>query len=192
VNRDVTQSRPLLGRRHGFTIAEVVISLIILSMMLLPAIELAAASRQGSRKLGDRRRGQALAAGMLAEILTRDYADPDDPAPVFGLEAAEAAVARTNFDDVDDYHNWSASPPEDAAGAALTGLNGWQRGVTVQYYDGVSMSGAVALDTGLKLITVTVSRDGVTLAEMQSFRADVTSVIDADVTNATLVELGVR
>jgi len=58
---------------------------------------------------------------------------------------------------VDDYHGWSASPPEDKDGAVLPDLTGWRRAVTVAYVDSDDATSPATGDTGLKRVTVNVT-----------------------------------
>ncbi len=75
-----------------------------------------------------------------------------------GIDDSEGTSNRTDFDDVDDYHGWSASPPEAKDGTALADYTGWTRSVTVEYVNPLQPGGtAVGSDNGAKRITVTVT-----------------------------------
>jgi hypothetical protein len=112
-------------------------------------------SVRGKRIRQTQARAPALVEQLMAEILQASYSDPDETA-VFGREASEIGATRSSFDDVDDYHNWSATP-QDKDGAELSDMDGWTRSVIVQYVLPTDLTSVSATDQGVKRITVTVT-----------------------------------
>ncbi|OYW18935.1 MAG: hypothetical protein B7Z55_09750 [Planctomycetales bacterium 12-60-4] len=99
--------------------------------------------------------------------------------PLFGPELGEPAVAtgpRTLYDDVDDYHGWSRSPPQSRNGTPMSDLTGWQRSVAVEFVNPSNPGSVALLDQGIKRVTVTVRRNGVTLATSVALRSDKYSI----------------
>lgn len=95
----------------------------------------------------------------MAEIFQAHYAD-HDVADHFGREFGEwGDGTRSEFDDVDDYENWSASPPQTKDGTDLTGYEGWTRQVAVHYVSLAALDNPIFTDEGCKRITVTVTDD---------------------------------
>jgi len=90
---------------------------------------------------------------------------------VFGRES-ESGVDRADWDDVDDYHLWSASPPQDRSGTPLPNLTDWQRDVVVEWVDPSNPSVTVGSDQGVKRITVTVRRNGQIVAQDFALRSE--------------------
>ena len=90
----------------------------------------------------------------MTEVLQTCYREPTDK-PKFGWEGGEKSRSRSAWDDVDDYHKWSASPPETKDGTAIAGADGWTRQVTVEYVRLADPSQTSGSDEGLKRITVT-------------------------------------
>jgi hypothetical protein len=75
-----------------------------------------------------------------------------------GPEIDEGTSTRLDFDDVDDYDGWTASPPQEKDGTELTEYAGWTRNVTVEFVDAFAPGGSATVsDTGAKRITVTVT-----------------------------------
>ncbi len=75
-----------------------------------------------------------------------------------GPDFDEVTSTRVDFDDVDDYHGWSASPPQFRNGTALPDYNGWTRSATVEFSNINAPGGkAAGSATGAKRITVTVT-----------------------------------
>lgn len=166
----------------GMSLVEMVVSILLVGVMLVGAMRMVGASRLGERVLADRDLAHELADDLMGEILTHGYADEADlgtiRAQVFtnaspvavtlGSESGESG--RADFDDIDDYAGWSASPPQGPDGIPIAGLGGWGRTVEVELVR-VGDTGAVAtLDEGARRITVTVSRNGVPLVEHVSLR----------------------
>ncbi|MDP6543812.1 MAG: type II secretion system protein [Phycisphaerae bacterium] len=142
-------------RSAGFTLIESAMSILIVGAMLVMVINTLGSSVRGRQVRQTQSRAPAMASQLMAEILQASYADLTETA-VFGLEASESGANRSTFDDVDDYHNWSATP-QDKNGTTLTGMDGWTRSVTVQYVLPTDLSSVSATDQGIKLITVTVT-----------------------------------
>jgi MSHA pilin protein MshD len=124
--------------------------------MLVSVLQTLGSSAVADRVLAGQRIGPSLASQLMTEILASDYIDTGDT-PVFGLETGETGSSRALFDDVDDYHGWSESPVEDKDGAAISGLSGWTRAVTVQWVDPSNVATVAGAESGLKRITVTVT-----------------------------------
>jgi hypothetical protein len=108
----------------------------------------------------------------MTEILQGHYEEPNDTV-TFGPEPSETGGTRAAFDDVDDYHNWSATPPQDPDGTAISDLAGWQRSVTVAYANPNNPKATVGDDRGLKLITVTVTSSAGEQSTLTALRSNV-------------------
>ena len=154
---------------RGFTLVEATISVFIVGVMFVAALSTVGATRLGEYKLGERCRALPLAQDLLAEILQQSYEDPNGSA-VFGTEPGEGTASRTDFDDVDDYHSWSASPPQNKDGTNMSDLSGWQRNVQVSWADPTDLSQTVGNDQGVKRIAVTVKHDDVPVISLSAFR----------------------
>ncbi len=163
------QFRP--GRlASAFSMIETVVSIMIVGGLLVVAMNTAGAAVTGQQKIGDRAKGMLLAEGLMDEILRQAYEEPDDT-PTFGRESSESGSNRADYDDVDDYDGWFASPPESKDGTSMSGYTGWKRSVVVEWVNSTNLTGVSGTDTGVKRITVTVTRDGRTLAELVAIRA---------------------
>jgi type II secretory pathway pseudopilin PulG len=128
VRRD---SRDVLA---AFTMVEALISTVIVAVMFVAALNTVGASRLTQHRASLVSRGRLLAESLMSEILRQDYQEPDE-APAFGRESGELATTRAAYDDVDDYHGWSASPPVAKDGVPLTNTTGWTRTAQVQWVD---------------------------------------------------------
>src|SRR5262249_5681423 len=115
--------------------------------------------------------GQQLSIDLMNEILRQSYQDPNASTPLFGPEAGETTGNRSLFNDVDDYVNWSETPPADKNGNTIGGLSSWTRSVTVQWVDPTTLSSSSSSATGLKLITVTTTRSGSVGSSVTGYRS---------------------
>ena len=162
-------TRPVPIRR-GFSVIEAVLSALVIGVMLVAVLNTVGAARSAQVWNVDRVRAMALASNLMAEIVDEAYADPTE-VQLFGPEASELLAQRSAFDDVDDYNGWSKSPPEDLDGTPIPGYAGWTRSVTVSWATLGTPAASSLTDTGIKRITVTVSKRGVKIAELTALRA---------------------
>ncbi|MEO0482421.1 MAG: prepilin-type N-terminal cleavage/methylation domain-containing protein [Planctomycetota bacterium] len=164
------ESRQSSARRRGVTLVEAVLSMVIVSVLLVSALNAAGQVWQSRQTAHDTMRGQPLADELLAEILDKAYADPDDPDRGIGLDPGESADDRGQFDDVDDYQGYAATPPEDGNGNPIESFDGWTRAVTVGFVADGSFGALTATDTGIKRIEVSVSHNGRPIASAFALR----------------------
>lgn len=150
--------RKRIHANSGFTLAEVLIASAILSFVTLGIVQAVSAGQSRTLDALKRARAQALAEVLLEEILAKPYADPEG-AVDFGPDDGEAA--RTDFDNVDDYHGYLEAVDTLADHAGVVYSNAYQsleRSVSV-----VAVTNSVADlggdHTGLQ-VTVSVNEPG--------------------------------
>lgn len=151
--------------RHGFTLVEMVICILLVSTVFAVAMNTVGASRTMMFRVADRAAADALAGQMIAEVLALPYWSPVHHAGM-GPNSQEAAEGdRSKFDDVDDYHNWAATPPQLKDGTELTDHAGLTRAVKTPWVDPTDFTTERNYETGVKRITVQVKRGDLVLAE---------------------------
>jgi type II secretory pathway pseudopilin PulG len=155
--------------RKAFTILEAVISTIIVAVMLVAALSAVGASRLIQHQTALAERGRLLAESLMSEVLQHDYQDPNKPI-VFGPEVDEATATRADFDDVDDYHGWSSSPPTAKDGTPLANSAGWRRTAKVEWVEPKEPSQIQGSENGAKCITVTAGYNNVPQATLVAIR----------------------
>ena len=153
----------------AFSLAETAISILLVGGLVVVALNTVGASVSGRQFNRNRGSGDLLAHHLMSEILRQSYEEPVDTVTM-GREAGEGGGSRAAYDDVDDYHGWVSSPPEEKDGTVRTDLTGWERSVAVEFVDPDSLSTVRATDTGVKRITVTVRRDGVDKAALTAIK----------------------
>ncbi len=155
--------------RAGFSLIEVVISTLITGILLVASLQTLGAALRASQSTSHQGQATLLAGDLMAEILGTGYVESDDDA-TFGPESDEQDGTRVGFDDVDDYDDWSASPPQTKAGKQFDYRQSWQREVTVTHVDPNDPSQPLSDedDQGIKLITVSVSYKGKLLVQLQA------------------------
>jgi Tfp pilus assembly protein PilV len=158
------------SQRSGITLMEVTIASILVGTILAASMRTAGSVLRFRSQSCDSSRAALLADDLLNEILALPYADPNET-PVFGRESSESAV-RSAFDDVDDYNNWTESPPTSKDGTSLTSLDGWERAVTVALVLRSDPSQPAGSDQSLKRVTVTVRKDGTLLSTADVLKVD--------------------
>ena len=158
--------------RHAVTLVETLVSITLVGVLLVAALDLLAASARGQKGMGDQGRAQLLALDLMSEVLLNAYEDPGGT-PVFGVDTVdENPIDRRTFDDVDDFHNWSASPPQAEDTTPLPNLTGWQRSVSVEYVNPNDLSSVVGSNGGVKRITVTVTYNIAPMATLVAVRTN--------------------
>lgn len=159
------------NRQAGFTLVEAVMSILIVGLMLVAALNTVGASKVAQARNAEQTIGPMLAQDLMAEILTQAYQEPDTT-PAFGRESGEYSYSRSAYDDVDDYHGWSASPPKGKDNVALPDLAGWKREVSVVWVNSALPDVHSVTATGLKRITVTIKYQGRTVAKLTALRSN--------------------
>ena len=150
-------------RRFGFSLLEVVLSTILVGTLLVAATRSLGSSVLSQRKVADRAKAAWLADALLYELHRQPYQEPGSSTSNIARESGESATSRVAWDDVDDYHGWSDSPPQNKDGTVLPDLTGWQRTVTVQWVPLANIASPSAVETGVKLVTVTAKLNGTTI-----------------------------
>lgn len=103
--------------RHGFTYAESMISLAVISLAGAALLTSVAGTVSSSHDALYRSIGQGLARQMMDEIAASTF-------PSGNVVAATIKYDRSEFTSVDDYANWTESPPRTKFGEVLGSDNG--------------------------------------------------------------------
>lgn len=158
--------------RRAFTMMEVVLGVLLVGFVLAATIQLVGPTARSTQTAGDEVIAAMLADELIDEIASKYYYDPDADGGVLGPGSAEKAVGNRNaFDDVDDFDGWSETP-QTTTGTKLTGLSGtWVRSVSVKWVNTSNPQTVSVTDTGVKRVTVTVTKNGVVLATRAIVRA---------------------
>jgi len=163
----------------AFSLVEVVVSTLIVSMLFVASLSAVSASRAARQTLADQARGDQLAHDLLSEVLGHGYYEPDG-ADNLGPLAGELTGNRTLFDDADDYHGWTDSPPQNRDGTAIAGFDGWTREVAVAYVNPLNPAAAANSTQRAKLITVTVKRGDRVVSRVRAIRTAAMSEMEAN------------
>ncbi|MBL8889495.1 MAG: hypothetical protein JNL67_05920 [Planctomycetaceae bacterium] len=158
--------------RQGLNMVEVAISSLIVGVMLVASLRVVGQSFLTQRMNADLATAQFLAEGILSEALQLSYMEPGLTTSGIARETGELAANRTNYDDVDDYHNYNESPPKSKDNVVLTGFTGWQRTVTVHWVNHANLTQTSGTDTGFKRVTVVVRRNGTLITTARGFRGN--------------------
>ena len=145
----------------------------IVAILLGVALTTLASSRASELRLTYEATANLLAADLMSEILQQSYSDPNETS-VLGIEPSEvfSPQRRSSFDDVDDYENWTESPVQAADGTTLSQFADYSRKVRVQWASDTDLSATPATDSGIKRITVQVTRGGRVIATLSAVRTE--------------------
>ncbi|MCR9075408.1 MAG: hypothetical protein NXI07_05150 [bacterium] len=150
--------------RRGITMAETIVSTLLVGMVLVGTIQIVGPTVRSGTVMADKVVASNLARELSDEIATKYFKSTiDDDLDFIGTESGGS---RKHYDDIDDYHGMSNTPPELSDESKLSNLVGWTRTVKVSHADLNSPGVDSGTYTGLKRVTVTVQKDGVKLAEV--------------------------
>ncbi len=150
------------NHRRGITMAETIVSTLLVGMVLVGTIQLVAPIVRSGSVMSDKLIATNLARELSEEIATKYFTSTlTDDLEVLGPGPGET---RDTYDDIDDYHGINNSPPQLSDGRVMTHLGGWARVVKVSHVSLNDPNAESVTYTGLKRVTVSVTKDGVTLA----------------------------
>lgn len=144
-------------------------STLIIGVLMAVAMQTLGGAGLSRARTTDRALARGLADALVTEIMAKPYKDPNQT-PVLGREAGEPASPRSGYDDTDDYNGLIESPPQESDGTTIPGTTGFTRTAAVECVSSANLSAVSASDTGVKRITVTVTRRGITLARRVALR----------------------
>lgn len=147
----------------GFTLAEVLVAVFVIVIALVPLITVLG---QGVKRGKDPQKitmANMLAQDLLEEILAKKFdenpANPDTPGRL-GPDTGESRSGNPPnrcFDDVDDYDNYTDSPPREVDGTVMTDYTGYTRTVIVDYVNETNFDQVSVVITRFKRIRMTVT-----------------------------------
>lgn len=156
--------KQMITFRRGITMAETIVSTLLVGMVLVGTIQVVGPTVRSGTVMADKVIASNLARELSDEIATKYFKSTvEDDLDFIGTESGGS---RRYFDDIDDYHGMSNTPPELSDESKLASLVGWTRTVKVSHADLNNPSVDSGTYTGLKRVTVTVQKDGVKLAEV--------------------------
>jgi len=160
----------------AFSLVEVMVSILVVLLMLVGTLEAVSASLRTQAVLGERARGLFLAQDLMTEILQQKYKDAFQLPILFGPELGDVDLlhpaVRTGLNDVDDYSNWTDSPPHARDGTAVVGFDaGWARTSNVVWIN-PDTGNVTILESGVKRITVKVTHNNKTVATLTAVATD--------------------
>ena len=136
----------------SFTLIELIVTIAISGIVILAIATQFHEAVKGLALQKAVRSATVLSEDMMNEIRSKNFTDPQTP----GSFGSEEGPVRRNYDDVDDYHGWTGSPPETIEGSVMTNYSGFQRSVTVDYVSAADLDTPTNA-TSLKRIAVVVS-----------------------------------
>ncbi|MDF1808462.1 MAG: hypothetical protein P1U42_02070 [Phycisphaerales bacterium] len=152
--------------------AETIVSTLIIGFVLVGTLQIIGPMIRSSTVHANKLIATNLANELMEEIITKKFTDPDEDAgDLLGVDTGERAENRNDFDDIDDYQSWTSTPPKLSTNQTNTAIPGWTRSVKIVHVEISDPSVDSASATGLKKITVTVSKDGTQLASIVSLQS---------------------
>lgn len=153
----------------GLSLIESVLAVVVVSVLVVASLNAAGAAARTRLKRSENSAAMALARELMGEIMHKAFFDPKYPGST-GLGPGTDET-RATYDDVNDYHNLTESPPVDPWGNPIPGYSGWSRTVQISWVDPASLAEVQDVNTGLKRITVTVASPGGQITRLVGLRS---------------------
>ncbi len=153
-------------------------SIMVLSGLLIAGMRAVEVGAHMRASASEDARAAALAEGMLAEVLSNYAGEPSTGligglvTGLLGVDLGEDSARKQTFDDIDDFANWSESPPQYGDGTPMTGFTGWTRAVKVESVTVANPAVTSGSRTGLVRVTVTVTTRRGKTTVLSALRAD--------------------
>ena len=156
-------------RVRGFSLVEAMVSAGIVGVMLVASVNLLSSAARTRTADNNRRAALLLAQNLISEVQQQAYKDDSPLGLLFGPELTE--TTRADYDDVDDYRNYTEKPPKYRDGTPIPDYTGWQRKVNVSWVYPDTLNEALT-DTGLVLVDVRVTDPRGVERSVQALRAE--------------------
>ena len=175
-------------RARAFAMVEVVMATAIVGGIAVAALSLVGSVAKQKADAAILARGQALARTLAEEIATKPVndwtANPSgisisiDPDTVMIMGPGKVSVAltgrsgnRSAFTIIDNYRDYTESPPKNEDGTTIPGYTGWTRSVKIAPVDVTDPRIVSATETGLRCVSVTASYNGKPIATTTFLRS---------------------
>lgn len=180
-------------KQVGFTLIEIVISIVVVSIALSMLVLLTSKSTERSVDPLLQEQAIAIAQAYLEEIMQKEFCDPDwdpDSNPATVTDCPVACVnsactsckasglgwtteTRPNYDDVCDYVGTDNPPLDQSGNAFATGLGNYSVGVTIDDGATANLNGLTGNNGQVVRIDVTVASPSMRSdVEISGFRAN--------------------
>lgn len=150
----------------GFTLAEVLVAVVVIIIALVPLITVFGQGVKRGKTPQQITVATALAQDLLEEIMAKKFdEDPSNPDTPGNLgpdrfESRTGTPPNRNYDDVDDYKNYTESPPKEMDGTTMTEYTGFTRTVAVDYVQEANFDVVSTSITRFKRVRITVTWEG--------------------------------
>lgn len=153
--------------QSGFTLVELIISMVIISISLTGILSVMNLTVSRSADPMIQSQAIAIAESYLEEILAKDYCeDVTDAVNCPLISGSESGETRATFNDVDDYNGLSDTGVIDSSATAITALSSYDVSVAVAVVSSGDFSGVTA-----KKVTVTVSHAAIGSIDLLGYRS---------------------
>jgi type II secretory pathway pseudopilin PulG len=177
-------TRGCAGGGRGFSLVEAMVSAGIVGVMLVASVNLLSSAARTRSADNNRRAALMLAQHLMSEVQQQPYKDASPLNILFGPEAME--VSRADYDDVDDYRNYTEKPPLYRTGLPIPDHGAWQRKVKVKWVNPGTLTDSL-VDTGIVMIEVRVTDPRGIETAISALRAERAAPADPPLAGSTWV-----
>jgi prepilin-type N-terminal cleavage/methylation domain-containing protein len=153
-------------RVRAFTLVETIISIVLVSVLLVAALTAAGASARFRQSTTSRDFASLLASDLTEEMAGKLYGGTTSGS----ILTTALAGNRSTTTNIDQYNGLTESPPVTWAGTAVSGATGWSRSTVVERVLAKSPDTTTTDETGVKRVTITVSKGSTVFAKVRFIR----------------------
>ncbi len=155
-----------MRRDDGFTLIELVVTLVVLAIAATALLSVFTSTVRGSADPVIQQQATTIAEAYVEEILLQAFADPTDPEQ--GAASTEAGeISRALFDDVQDYNHLGTTQVRDQNDNPIAALAAYSVTVSVT---GAALNTVPAADS--MRIRVTVSHPAIAPIALVAYRTN--------------------
>lgn len=151
---------------RAFTLVETIISIVLVSILLAGALTAAGAAARFRQSTSARDFASMLANDLAEEMAGKSYGSTAGGT----IGATTLSGTRAGVTTIDQYHGLVESPPATWNGVGISGAGGWTRSTTVERVLSKSPSTVTTDETGVKRITIRLSRGSTVYAKVSFLR----------------------
>ena len=155
------------GRQRGFTLIEVVVTIIVVSIAAAALLGIFGNLIRTSADPVIQQQAVTISEAYMEEIRIKAFADPDNPAAETG--GAEGGESRASFDDVQDYNSLPDNQVRNQDNIAIAELSAYSVSVVVA---AAALNTISAASGDALRITVTVDHPAIDPVSLVGYRAD--------------------
>jgi hypothetical protein len=154
---------------------EVAMSTLLVGILLAGSVRSFAHLRGMQQDMVVMEQAHLLAHDLMQEILSFPYAEPESNPNAVSTGPDTGESSRSLFDDIDDYHGLTETPPVVRAGTPIPGASRFTRRVSVLFVRSDNPYMIAGSNQGMRIVSVFIDLDGQQVTSLFGIRSQTDS-----------------